>query len=80
MNGGTMICPKCSERVDPVTSEHWMDHLNNRDDPDSPADARTVLTAILLWDQSAMYFRVNGVSGQSVLPTELRDAVSGAIG
>lgn len=63
-----MICPKCNQRVDPETSNEWFRLLESSNTPE------LVLLAVYVWDQSAMYR-----GGQSVLPTELRDAIKAQI-
>jgi hypothetical protein len=64
-----MICPNCKTRVDPATGNAWLGVLEATASAGTQ-DAQAVLFAVYLWDQSAMH-----VGGQSVLPTELRDAV-----
>jgi len=60
-----MKCPKCDQLVDPLTDGTWFDVLTR-----GKGTAKAVLMAIRRWDESAMYY-----GNQSVLPTELRDAV-----
>lgn len=53
-----MICPKCNNQVDPVTSDHWLDTLNISEFHKLSKKEKviTVLKAIRQWDQSAMFF------------------------
>lgn len=67
-----MICPNCHTQVDPKTNQEWLRHLHLDDgELKTPLE---VLAAVFIWDQSVMW-----ETGQSVLPTELRDAVAGQL-
>lgn len=65
-----MICPKCRQRVDPITDEMWTCIFDSVDWDNTKLSNIDILRAIYTWDMGAMK-----VSGMSVLPTELRDAL-----
>ena len=69
-----MLCPKCKEMVNPVSTDFLWLPIIDAGDTEKLTEHR-LLTAIYIWDQGAMYAAV-----QSILPTELRNAIERKLG